>query len=436
MDKLFNCIDNKTNIFLHGAGGCGKSFCLKQLAKYTRDKGIRFAYTATTGVAAENIIYWEEGIKSRTLHSWAGIGLARDDADTLVKRMSNGAIRKWQKTEYIMIDEVSMLGSGLFNKLDRIAKILRFSEEPFGGIKLILCGDFMQLAPVRDDWLFKSRAFKALKFSYFIFRESKRFDDINYFNLLSRARLGNLSDKDVRDLRKRVRTYEKMEEKILKSKKFDVVKPSFLYSRVDDVENKNREELKNCPGELISYEASDYSEYKKEKKSDSEDKISRFLATSAPKNIELKVGAQVMLTINLDIEKGLVNGTRGVVSNIKQVDAGQKPEIYVKFLNKQAMRMTEYRWEYEDKKIFCFRSQLPLKLAWAVTIHKGQGCTLDYAVCDIGSDIFTAGQAYTALSRVRNMRSLFLLSFFSDSVRADPDAKKFVDEIEKKGVVI
>jgi len=312
----------------------------------------------------------------------------------------------------LFIDEVSMLGCNLFEKLDYVARgIRRQQSKPFGGLQLVVSGDVLQLPPVRDGWVFTSQAWADLELVPYIFEEGHRYTKLDYFDLLLRARQGTLTGADISALKRRIKTF-------CPSGKSDLeIIPTVLYATNFNTNAHNAEELERLPHPIEMYAAVDTIGFNDLK----------FIKTQfdqiIPQTSTFCVGAQVMLKANLNVDSGLVNGSRGVVTQV--LPQG----VRVKFLNGDEILITPHIWSLEmpekkdpEKSIKNSRSQIPLILAWALTIHRSQACTLDYAICDLGYNIFTAGQAYVALSRVRNLEGLYLKTFVPESVFADSSA--------------
>jgi len=428
-DYQIRCIINEIirgkNIILHGPGGTGKTYSIKIIASGLVGYGKRVCCTATTGIASINLNVPEKFIVATTLHSWAGVGLAQLDAENLAKKVSKNskAVTRWRTTDILILDEVSMLGADFFDKLDIVGKHIRKSQKPFGGLQLILSGDFLQLPPVKDGWSFESNVWEKLKLVPFIFKEAKRYDDANYFGLLLRVREGNHTSSDIKKLKARCKAYKTLQEILSKANSENVIKPTILYSLRADVDSYNKAELDKLEGKEVEYLAFD--QFEGDVSSSRVEDYKKLLNEAMPEKVVLKKGAQVMLKVNLDPIMGLVNGSRGVIIEV------EPNQVYVRFINGIKLYVGFYGWKIEDKQGSATRSQMPFILAYSLSIHKSQGCTLDYAVCDLGSTVFAKGQAYVALSRVRNLKGLFLSSFHDGCISVDVKASKYVKCLDK-----
>ena len=405
------------------------SHMVKKIAAHFTFLGRVVCCTATTGIAAINLSSAEHKISGSTVHSWAGVGLADAPPQKLVARVTHDerARKRWRETDLLIIDEISMLGAEFLDKLDFIGRdIRREKEKPFGGLQIIFIGDFLQLPPVNAKWAFQSFVWKEMEADGslypFILDEPKRYEDVDWFQTLLRFRKASHTPADVKFLHSRVKAYEVW----LKTASSDItaVKPTMLNSKKVDVEYQNERELRKLPGIPKEFIAVD--NFKPYNAHARFDHYIKPFDDAIPKAIYLNVGAQVMLKANLDIKGGLANGSRGVIVEIMTSEHGVK----VKWLNGTVSVVTAHTWSREDKDGCASRTQIPLILAWSLTIHRCQGCTLDYCIADLGPSVFLEGQAYVALSRVRSSNGLLLVDFYPPGLKANKEALEYVERIE------
>lgn len=435
VENVVDCIMSGRNVHLCGPGGVGKSWVIKNVTNKLRNLGYVVNVTATTGVAAVGLIDPELKVTAETLHRWAGIGTGTLPVQALINKvMSKKKTRSnWMKCKVLIIDEISMLGYSLLQTLCGVAKGVRKNDStPMAGIQMIVSGDWLQLPPVKDDWPFKTPEWEQLNFRPFILEKPYRYEDIAFFELLLRIRKGKHTTEDVKLLRQRVRANQSMQ-KLLQSLKdvnpADVIRPTMFYSRKNDVDNYNFEKLEELKGDLVNFDAVDDMIALSDKKQLKIEDYLPLLDEDMPRTVSFKVGSQVMLKVNLDVEAKLVNGSRGVVTEIVPKEA-----LIVKFLNGKTVRVDVHRRALEMKKVTVTRTQIPFVLADAMTIHKAQGATLDYCVADLGPTVFSDGQAYVALSRCRTIQGLFLSEFCSSSVHVNKEALKYIELIEQKAI--
>lgn len=428
------------NLFLTGGGGVGKSYLLsviyKELPtiKYQWDlqknsmggnpRRIRIQMCALTGCAALLL-----GNKTKTLHSWAGIGLGKGTVQELfVKiRRNSRAMRHWLCTDLLVIDEVSMMTAELFTKLNELAKKIRCNSKPFGGIQVLLVGDFFQLPPVcksdegRVTFAFETNTWKEVITSSIELTILQRQKDPLFQTILSEARWGKLSDGSCSILQSRMNL----------DWKSNRIRPTLLFPRRSEVDLINETNLRSLTDEHYHYLARFLYDGKlpanfTEEDPDFQKAVQRFDSESPyATDLELALNAQVMLIANVNPDTGLVNGSRGVVVGF----TGAMNLPIVEFLNGVKCPIGQHSWPIEDYE-FVSRSQIPLRLAYAVTIHKSQGSSLDCALIDIGSGIFEFGQSYVALSRLRSLEALYVYDFNPRAFRAHPRVKEFYQHLE------
>ena len=409
--KALECILSGKNVFITGQGGCGKTHLINYFVKHYKT-GRNIAVTSTTGTSALHI-------HGTTLHSWAGIGLGKGSVCSIVSKIKRKSYLKnrWLDVKILIIDEISMLSPELFDKLEKIAKMIRKNDKPFGGIQLVLTGDFCQLPCVDSDkFCFEADTWDLCINKVICMTENLRQTDTEWQECLSEIRMGELSDKTKKLLRKCAKKKIKYLEGIIPTTLFP------LNADVEEINNQYLEQLCEKHGEVNDYEM-EVELYNKK----CIQKLAKFKKDCpAMETLSLTIGCQVMLLWNLDLEQGLVNGSRGIV--MRFID--DLP--LVKFLDGQTRLIDYHIWEFEeeDKKIASIE-QIPLKLAWAYSIHKSQGCSLDYVVTDL-SNIFEYGQAYVALSRVRKSSGLFIHNLRFNKIKADPLAKQFYNNLMPK----
>lgn len=412
-EELFEDIFiNHRNIFLSGSGGCGKSYTIKEIKAKCLERNINISVTAATGVAALNI-------GGTTVHRFFGIGLGKGDIMNIINLIKSkpSVVREIIKTEILIIDEISMISSELLTILDIVSRYFKEKDKPFGNIQMIFVGDLYQLPPVEGEYCFNAKVWEELNLKKIELKEPKRFDDLDFFDTLSRARIGQLNKNDIKKLNKRV----KMFSKYLENKDKFIIKPTILYAHKKSVESENILELEKLPGKKFTYKAIDHILVKNDHKL-TIDHFKALFNQVLPDTLELKVGAQVMLTFNVNLELGLCNGSRGVIKELTEQGAT------VLFLDGTQIFIEPIKIQIEERKNIAVRTQLPLILAYALTIHKSQGSTIDCAIIDIGPNIFAPGQAYVALSRARNWKSVYCSNFTPNSFKCDKKVTDFYNK--------
>ena len=431
--NVINYLLSGTSLLLSGGGGVGKSFVIsaiykdypglkRELSKRQNPDGVpklpRIQVCALTGCAALLL-----GNKAKTLHSWAGVGLGKEDVAALQKKIRRNpkAMRNWLCTDLLIIDEISMMTPDLFDKLNELAKRIRANRKPFGGIQVLLVGDFYQLPPVRKGdepyrFVFESEAWKEVIGATIELTEIHRQKDPVFHKILNEARHAALTRESCTIL----------ESCKGKDRSKCVIKPTLIFPRRAEVDMINRENLRALEGRHYTYKAglaydgkvpAGFSET-------DEDFAKRLLMYDADssynKELVLALNAQVMMIANIDPDAGLVNGSRGVVVGF----CSRTDLPIVEFANGIRRTVGTHAWPIEDYE-FVSRTQIPLRLAYAVTIHSSQGSSLDSALVDIGSGIFEFGQAYVALSRCRSLESLYVYDFDPTAFKVHPKVREF-----------
>jgi len=448
-DYAFEKFRNGENVFISGAGGSGKSFLIRHFVRYLmlNEPEKKFQVTSTTGCSSvllsENIQNTKEYgkmISVKTIHSWSGIRLCKGDENKIVRSILNNrhAMKEWKKVHVLFIDETSMLSEKMLNVLEKTARISRKNVRPFGGIQVIFLGDMFQLSPVPDaDDAESSRfCFESPVWSFIfplenhielktIFRQS----DSVFKEILGEIRVGKLSKSNADILTGYIGR---------KPEEGGIVPPKILSTRskVEYVNNSQYENIKEVEHIFNSIIHTNFTKYADSGKPISmEDNIVFSHLTqqqieieikniknniTAPDELKLKRGCPVMCLVNINLEIGICNGSLGVVEDFV-VGVGHP---IVKFRNGIRIIIEKHSWQNADYPSICVQ-QYPLCLSFANTIHKLQGATLDMAIMDLGSSIFTEGQIYVALSRIRSLEGLYLNAFRPDKIRVHSKVLEF-----------
>ncbi|KAF3918126.1 hypothetical protein ABW21_db0209777 [Orbilia brochopaga] len=461
-------VKQKKSVFFTGSAGTGKSVLLREIITALRKNRSSYdsvAITASTGLAACNI----GGV---TLHSFSGIGLGKEPVDQLVKKIRRvqKTKQRWQRTKVLIIDEISMVDADLFDKLENVARQLKNDGRPFGNIQLIVTGDFFQLPPVPEGGRMAKFAFEANTWTNciahtilltHIFRQK----DPVFAGMLNEMRLGALSPQSVANFKKLNRPLDFG----------DGLAATELFPTRREVDNANNRQLMQLKtAQTETYEALDESSMLQP---DQRDKL--LSNCMAPRTLELRVGAQVMLVKNMD--ETLVNGSLGRVvafmsektyamvqeelpgvedvlfssqgaGDASELSAKQR-EVYDRYVNElnrvgstkkyplvqwavadgthRRTLMLPEAWKFElpTGELQASRKQLPLILAWALSIHKAQGQTLDRVKVDLNK-VFEKGQAYVALSRATTQEGLQILNFDAKKVMAHDKVRAFYRSLQ------
>jgi len=416
------------SLFFTGSAGTGKSLLLREMVRVMRQAhGNHAVYvTASTGLAACNI-------GGCTLHSFAGVGLAEQDQQALLaKVLANQRSRKrWQSAKVLIVDEVSMLEGTLFDKLDFIGRKVRKNDAPFGGIQLILSGDFLQLPPVQTKtFCFDSEAWKKAIQEVIILDKVFRQLDHTFVSLLNDLRVGRVTEEGRRMLARCMVPFRERGWSI-RGEDDDRIEPTLLYPHRRDVDDENKKRLAELPGSSRIFRAMD----------DGSEPYRSMLTRNcpAPDVLELKLHAQVILLKNLDATLELVNGARGVVVGFKkatQQDSNSKQRFddlkeYPEVLFTSGLRriVTPEDWSIDVAgEVQASRSQCPLALAWALSIHKAQGMSISKVQMKL-ANVWEYGQAYVALSRATSMDGLYIMDMNEKAIIAHPKVLQYYDSL-------
>ncbi|KAH8409532.1 hypothetical protein KR222_008022 [Zaprionus bogoriensis] len=407
MEVLRACTAGKS-VFFTGSAGTGKSFLLRKIISALPPDGT--VATASTGVAACLI-------GGTTLHAFAGIGGGDATMQRCLELASRPAsAQNWRKCKRLIIDEISMVDGQFFEKIEAVARHMRRNERPFGGIQLILCGDFLQLPPVlksndagaaQQRFCFQSSAWETCIQCVFELKQVHRQSDPEFVKILNHLRIGHVNETIT------TRLVSTSKQKI----EGNGILATQLCSHTNDANSINESKLENLTGDKVLFRAED-----------SDASVSKQLdqQLQAPAQLYLKVNAQVMLLKNINIANGLVNGARGVVVRI------EKGLPVVRFKNNQEYACRHEKWIIKTATGGVLtRRQVPLKLAWAFSIHKSQGLTLDCVEMSL-SKVFEAGQAYVALSRAKSLQSVRILDFDAKQVWANPQVLQFYKNFRRR----
>lgn len=438
---------NNENIFITGPAGTGKSYLIKTIVNDAEKKEKKIKVCAMTGCAAILL-----QCKATTLHMFSGIGLANKDNASIIEELftkKRTKLKNWRKLDILIIDEVSMMSLKILLLLDEIAKKINKNDKPFGGIQVIFTGDFYQLSPVFNNekereasmYCFQHPLWNQIfpKENQIVLQTIFRQNDKMILKILKYVRKGQITNNTIKALESRIFNKDKLnlikKEKILTilspiKRDVDLINLNEYSNLKSDIENtynikyidlnaldniKDIDFDANKANELFQLYINSNPFIKKEYE---------FLANNilADNNLKLKIGTHVMCIVNLNLYGTfqIANGSQGIV-----VDFNNENLPYVKFNNiEKPILITPYTWKSEHNKRVGV-SQLPLIYAWAITIHKSQGVTLENAIIDIGSNIFADGQTYVALSRVKSLEGLYLTHFDYKKIKCNPLVKRF-----------
>jgi len=427
------------NVFLTGGGGTGKSRVLEYIIDAFKDKyGTEFktnvGITSTTGSSALLI----GGV---TIHSFSGLGVSKEDEEQYIQKIAKRRYikKRFKELKTLIIDEVSMLTPRTFRMIYRLTQVIRKNMKPFGGIQLILSGDFCQLGPILEqhiishtmEYCFETPEWETSNIQVVHFKTIHRQSDQQFIETLQKIRMG-ISDQDTTSL-----LMNRFRKPIDNSYG---VEPVQLFPTREKANEVNQ----RCFSKIVGSESRSYnlkltidSQHNDLNPLDSVEPsghsfdIERKIKSQLPIDdcIRLCIGCQVILVVNLSVEEGLVNGSKGRVESFNQND-----EPIVIFSNGTIKNIAMYTWDIDEGANSVHVSGLPLILGYGCTIHRSQGMSLDLAVVDIGQNVFTGsggyGQIYVALSRVRSLEGLSILNFDPKRIRCHPKVIEFYKNID------
>lgn len=396
-DQALNILSTGVNVFLTGEPGSGKTHTVNSYVAWLRAHDIEPAITASTGIAATHI-------HGMTIHSWSGIGVKESlsDADIDFIASKEHVVRRIQKTSVLIIDEVSMLSGNVLTMVDAVCKEVRHRDEPFGGLQVVLVGDFFQLPPIgkrggpAPAFAFEAPIWKDLNPVVCYLTEQHRQEDRRFLSVLASIRAGDPDPTTISTILSRESEFEDLEEDTPQ-----------LFTHNVDVDRINEDKLSKLPGSPKTY---------------------RMLGSGAPLMVEalkrgclspetlvLKEGAVVMGTKN-NPAQGFANGSLGIVTGFER--GTNYPEVELS--DGRVITITPLEWAVEEGgKARAKITQLPLRLAWAITVHKSQGMSMDRAAIDL-SRAFEYGQGYVALSRVRTLEGVHVLGWSEQALLVHP----------------
>lgn len=452
-EAAYNKYVEGRNVFITGPGGTGKSALIKHIYHHALQYKRKIQVCALTGCAAVLL-----GCKATTIHSWSGIGLANSPPEDIIKRISKNFFRSkmWRTVQVLVIDEVSMMSKHIFDLLNVVAKAIRNNHRPFGGIQVIFSGDFYQLPPVGYDNQpeTKSYCFESEYWAgtfrpqdhiqlFTIFRQK----DPVYCSILNQIREGRIKKSTDTILKSRIgANFTEHAEK--QGASSYATKPTRLFPLRHKAEAINVAEM-TALGDAADTEQYDMiyttslpttEKNKKYLETVSQERIGMEFQSlkngiMCDEKITLKVGCQVMCIVNMlednDVGSsvGLVicNGSQGIVSGF----VGSNPRLpVVRFDNGCVRTMSPHTWESENIPGVGIQ-QIPLILSWAITIHKSQGASIDRCIVDVGSGVFECGQTYVALSRVKSLEGLSLVSYDFTKICVSKKVQDFYEKLKK-----
>lgn len=399
------------NVYLTGSAGAGKTYVLNQYIQYLKEHDISVAVTASTGIAATHM-------QGMTIHGWSGIGVRETLTDYDLEMMDEKQYlwTRFTNARVLIVDEISMLHAHRLDMVDRVCRKFKRNDVPFGGLQVILAGDLFQLPPVNKtnamnnkDMVIHSHAWKAMSPAICYLTEQHRQDDDSFLSILNAIRSGDLDESHYELLGTRYNAHLG-----------EHINPTKLYTHNKNVDAENDMRLGEMEGETKVFYMS----------GSGKDTMVEILKKSclAQDVLYLKKGAEVMFVKN-NTDGGYVNGTRGVVTDF---DISGMPIVTLH--NGKVIIVQPDTWAIEeDGKIKASVTQIPLRLAWAITIHKSQGMSMDSAEIDL-ANTFAYGMGYVALSRVRSLAGIRLIGFNPNALQVDPAILEFDKELRAQSV--
>jgi ATP-dependent DNA helicase PIF1 len=404
-EAALTSLKGDNNVFLTGPAGTGKSFLINH---YIKEYNPKIPVVCSTGAAAVLV-------GGRTFHSFFGLGTLQDNHEYIVAQAlaNENLVRRIRHAEAIIIDEISMLPGRALNIANLICKTIREDPDmPFGGIRIIAVGDFYQLPPVKNDfnkkieWAFNSYTWEECKFQCFELKEFMRSSDLDFLAFLSEIRAGRCGDNERKFLNAHM------------FKKNEHFVGTRIFARKKLVQSYNEESLLKLAGDEVVFKT----------KYEGEDKDIERLKRNIPIEEEIKVkeNAFVMIRVNDNSpNQAYVNGTLGYLYDILH------SEIVIKTLDGRLIHLAKQTFSLKDGSgdIVAAAVNYPISLAYAITIHKSQGATIDHGVVDL-YNLWDSGQGYTALSRLSSPSGLRILKWNQRSIFVDREVVSFYKKIK------
>jgi len=429
--EALNILKLGFSTFLTGPAGSGKTFLLNKYIEYLKTNKIQVGVTASTGIASTHI-------NGRTIHSWSGLKviekpLTRKDIDKKIKHLfyNEDLIALYKNTKVLIIDEISMLDAEYLDLINTACQAFRQSLVPFGGIQLVLCGDFFQLPPVsteirQTEYAFKAKSWRESNFKICYLDKQPRYIDDKFVEVLNDIRHSKVNERTIAVLKSRIN-----------QSVHGSVRPTRLYTKNIVVDSYNNIELDNLSTREQIFTMCTY--YKEKEHRYLRDHLVKHCM--APYHLALKVGAVVMFVKNNFDDSGVnfyVNGTMGKVVSFVEEEELIYPVVEVNDGRKIIAR--HQSWSFEEPgedgrdEVVASITQIPLRLAWAITVHKSQGLSMDEVVTDL-SGAFEYGMGYVALSRVRSLGGLCLLGLNRKALEVNPEISELDDDFKKKSEI-
>lgn len=409
-EQALRIMKTGVNVYLTGSAGSGKTYLLNKYIKYLESHGIPVAVTASTGIAATHM-------NGMTIHSWSGLGIKDHLDERELEKLEERKYlwKRFDKARVLIIDEISMLEGKQLEMVERICRRFKRNDKPFGGLQVILSGDFFQLPPVRKgedkdgEIIPKSKVWQILNPAVCYLEEQFRQKDDTLTDILNKIRSNQIGEGDYQILEKRIGV------------NISAFKPTKLYTHNADVDLINEKELAEINEQEITFVMT----------GDGPLNLVEILKKSsiATEVLKMKKGAEIMCIKN-NFEMGYVNGSRGKIVDFELDTRYPVVELY----SGQRVTLKPESWSIEEEgRIKASIKQIPLRLAWAITIHKSQGMSLDNAEIDLGKT-FTYGMGYVALSRVRTLEGIILKSLDKKALLVDPRVLSLDQELKDQSV--